>query len=136
MMDGHYNGPNTQQQGPQHQAPLAHLQQQYPHLMTTGHHRGQLITHAESVETNCYTEGTDVTEGWDDSASEETNVVVAALKKPAVKKLLPTVTLPLLNNPTSARIHEFIRLLIEDRPFQPCFHILRYVTMGWREDWV
>lgn len=35
------------------------------------------------------------------------------------------VRLPLLESMTSKRIHSFINSLIEERPFQPSFHILR-----------
>ena len=36
------------------------------------------------------------------------------------------VRLPHLENMTSKRIHSFINSLIEERPFQPSFHILRW----------
>ncbi|UXI14295.1 protein transport protein Sec24A-like isoform X3 [Sarcoptes scabiei] len=35
------------------------------------------------------------------------------------------IKLPQLENLTSKRIHAFIKKLIDDRPFKPCFHILR-----------
>ena len=38
---------------------------------------------------------------------------------------LSVVRLPLLENMTSKRIHSFIHSLIDERPFQPNFHILR-----------
>ena len=53
-----------------------------------------------------------------------------ANKKTVRKCSTPSViTLPLLNNPTSKRIHEFINQLIDDRPFKPNFHILRCVII-------
>lgn len=58
----------------------------------------------------------------EDSPTSETRSLNSSLQ---VVKKSPTVTLPLLDNATSQRIHQFINSLIDDRPFKPNFHILR-----------
>lgn len=101
--------------------------------------RGRL-QHDESFESNL-TDGSGVTELADglqagddgadvlsngaDEPSYDSDQTASPVKTVAKKRPCPTVTLPLLENATSQRIHAFISSLIDDRPFKPNFHILR-----------
>lgn len=70
------------------------------------------LIHSDSVNSNLSGESTE-------DHSEATTSGDSAVKK------FPYIPLPLLDNPTSQRIHTFINSLVNGRPFKPNFHILR-----------
>ena len=110
MVNGFHNANNEQQQ---RRAKLVH---------------NDSTTSAYSEETTTSTDhspssdrGRQLNGGDDYSSGEETKSISSVMVKKS-----PTVTLPLLDNPTSQRVHQFISSLIDNRPFKPNFHILRY----------
>ncbi|KAI2805041.1 Protein transport protein Sec24B [Blomia tropicalis] len=109
MVNGFHNANNEQQQ---RRAKLVH---------------NDSTTSAYSEETTTSTDhspssdrGRQLNGGDDYSSGEETKSISNVMVKKS-----PTVTLPLLDNPTSQRVHQFISSLIDNRPFKPNFHILR-----------
>jgi hypothetical protein len=63
-----------------------------------------------------------------DITNNQTNNIQQLSRTPITqtRDTRPIVPLPQLDNMTSKRIHAFINTLIEERPFQPNFHVLRF----------
>lgn len=118
MMNGHYKGPPPPSTHPHHQHHYLQHDYSLDSQQTTEDDLEDEVTPTSNGAVGGYEVG--------DPSSESSNGSPVKVKKTlnSVRRH-PTVTLPLLDNPTSRRIHEFIGSLIEGRPFKPNFHILR-----------
>lgn len=129
VMNGHYQRPQEQQYSTEQEESL-NTTEGGDQTVTSTSNGGEEDVDEEEYEEEV--EGEEVSEEVDLNASSESDgspvkrkVVVKKKKGTGGVKRQPTVTLPLLDNPTSRRIHAFIGSLIEERPFKPNFHILR-----------
>lgn len=61
--------------------------------------------------------------------NQTNNIQPNRVQTPQTRETRPIIPLPQLENMTSKRIHAFINSLIEERPFQPNFHVLRYFSL-------
>jgi len=65
----------------------------------------------------------------DGDSTNQSNIQQNRVPTTQTRDTRPIVPLPQLDNMTSKRIHAFINTLIEQRPFQPSFHVLRYLLL-------